>query len=650
MKALVAPPRRLSDRFVWNILTLAVLSIPALAQTQQVLGNSQVLNLLDTNNIGMAEAFPVTASSSGQVNYLSLYLDGSNTATTISVGLYTSYYHHPSTLLRQAVIAQPVAGRWNSVQIPGVQVTQGRRYWVAVLGLNGRIEFRDSNSGWCHSETSYQTALTSLPARWWTGSRYSSCLVSMFGSGGVSSTVSVSVSPQTSSLQPAQQAQFTASVNGTTNTVVTWKTSGGTVTSSGLYTAPSSNGTYTVTATSAADSTKSASATITVSQPTQVSVSVSPGAANIQTGGQQQFTASVFGTSNTGVAWKANGGTVTTTGLYTAPSTAGTYTVTADQCSGFNQIGFRDYHGLATHSGVDFRFSRGGECSNRRAATIHRFRVWNEQHRRGVEGHRWNGHDDWPVHCSRHGRHLHGNCHECSGFNQIGFRDYHGLATHSGVDFRFSRGGEYSNRRAATIHRFRVWNEQHRRDVESDRWNGHHDWPVHCSLHGRHLHRNCDQCSGFNQIGFCVYHGRATHSGVDFRFSGHGESPGRGPATVHRDDLRDEQHSGDVDGIWWHNHDERTVHSAHSRGYLHGKGRKRSKQLYVRFCYGQRVGTTACFDKHIPYDAGYAGKVATAIFCHSFRVHQHWRNLDGLEGHWDDHSIGTVHRTASCRN
>ena len=153
----------------------------------------------------------------------------------------------------------------------------------------------------------------------------------MFGSGGVSSSVSVSVSvsPQTAYLQPAEQTQFTAAVSGTTNTAVTWKTSGGTVTSSGLYTAPSSNGTYTVTATSAADSTKSASATITVTQPTQVSISVSPGAANIQTGGQQQFTASVFGTSNTGVAWKATGGTVTTTGLYTAPSTAGTYTVTA---------------------------------------------------------------------------------------------------------------------------------------------------------------------------------------------------------------------------------------------------------------------------------------------------------------------------------
>jgi hypothetical protein len=125
---------------------------------------------------------------------------------------------------------------------------QGKRYWVAVLGLNGRIQFRDSNSSWCHSETSRQTTLTSLPARWWTGSRYSSCLVSMFGSGGISSSVSVSVSvsPQTAALQPAQQTQFTAAVSGTTNTAVTWKTSGGTVTSSGLYTAPSLNGTYTV--------------------------------------------------------------------------------------------------------------------------------------------------------------------------------------------------------------------------------------------------------------------------------------------------------------------------------------------------------------------------------------------------------------------
>lgn len=41
----------------------------------------------------------------------------------------------------------------------------------------------------------------------------------------------------------------------------------GSITSTGLYTAPSTAGTYTVTATSVADTTKSASATVTVSAP-----------------------------------------------------------------------------------------------------------------------------------------------------------------------------------------------------------------------------------------------------------------------------------------------------------------------------------------------------------------------------------------------
>ena len=240
--------------------------------------------------------------------------------------------------------------------------------------------------------------------------------------------VSVTVSPTTASLQPGQQTQFTATVSGTRNTAVTWTASGGTVTSSGQYTAPSSAGTYTLTATSVAKSSEPASAvvtvnpvtvvsatltsvsltpatvvggssakgtvtlsgaapaggalvtlasnsaaaqvgasvtvaagtttaafpvatstvamttaasisaaynsstqsaTLTVSPPSQISISISPGTASLQTGGQQQFTALVSGTSNTAVTWSASSGTVTTSGSYVAPSAAGTYTVTA---------------------------------------------------------------------------------------------------------------------------------------------------------------------------------------------------------------------------------------------------------------------------------------------------------------------------------
>ena len=141
------------------------------------------------------------------------------------------------------------------------------------------------------------------------------------------SSVAVSINPASASLQTGGTQQFTAIVTGSTNTSVAWSATGGSISSSGLYTAPSTTGTYTVTATSVADSTKSASATVTVSA--TVAVSISPASASLLTGGTQQFTPTVTGTTNTSVNWSTSGGTVSSLGFYTAPSTAGTYTVTA---------------------------------------------------------------------------------------------------------------------------------------------------------------------------------------------------------------------------------------------------------------------------------------------------------------------------------
>ena len=328
MVSLLTFRSRSIDLLAWYVILLFVWSVTAFGQTQQVvLGTQNVETSLDTDNSQQAEAFPVTAASTAQINSLSLFLDGSNRSTQVWVGLYSNYYGHPHTLLRQAMISQPLSGKWNLVPIPSVGVKLGTRYWVALLGLNGQIAFRDVTGG-CYSETSQQTTLSSLPVTWQTGSRWSTCVVSMFGSAYLNS-VSVSVSPTTASLQVNQQKQFAATISGTNNTAVTWTASGGTVTSGGLYTAPSSAGTYTVTAASAADSTKSASAVVTVSQPAQVSVSLSPTTASLSTGAQKQFTASVSGSTNTAVTWAASGGTITSGGLYTAPSSAGTYTVTA---------------------------------------------------------------------------------------------------------------------------------------------------------------------------------------------------------------------------------------------------------------------------------------------------------------------------------
>ncbi|HTZ95911.1 MAG TPA: PQQ-binding-like beta-propeller repeat protein [Terriglobales bacterium] len=152
--------------------------------------------------------------------------------------------------------------------------------------------------------------------------------------------VSVAVSPTSANVAVAGTQAFTASVSGSSNTSVTWSVDGinggntttGTVSSTGLYTAPAVAGPHTVTATSAADTTKKASASVSV-----VSLAIAPSGANVAPNGTQQFTATVLGTNNTAVTWSVDGilngnstvGTISSTGLYTAPGTAGDHTITA---------------------------------------------------------------------------------------------------------------------------------------------------------------------------------------------------------------------------------------------------------------------------------------------------------------------------------
>ena len=139
--------------------------------------------------------------------------------------------------------------------------------------------------------------------------------------------VSIAVLPSSSSLALGTSQQFSANVSGTSNTAVTWKASGGNISSGGMYTAPMSAGSFVVTATSMADTSKSASAAVAVTA--TVAVTISPGSASLSTGGSQQFTAAVSGSSNTAVTWSATAGAISANGLYTAPSAVGTYTVTA---------------------------------------------------------------------------------------------------------------------------------------------------------------------------------------------------------------------------------------------------------------------------------------------------------------------------------
>jgi hypothetical protein len=163
---------------------------------------------------------------------------------------------------------------------------------------------------------------------------------------------SVSVQPAAVSPAPGGRVQFTAAVQGaTSNDAVTWTATAGSVSASGMYTAPTSAATGMVTATSVADPTKSASAVVTVagpsssptpppSEPAVSSVTISPASASTQTGGTLTLVASVDGsTTNKAVTWHASNGSITAGGVFTAPATAGTSIVTASAVADPTKVG-----------------------------------------------------------------------------------------------------------------------------------------------------------------------------------------------------------------------------------------------------------------------------------------------------------------------
>ena len=89
---------------------------------------------------------------------------------------------HPGDLVAQGSVSAPTAGTWTSVPLAGGAVTAGRPYWIAVLGSGtGTVRFRDKASGSCRAETSRTTGLAALPGTWTTGTGYTDCPLSGYG-------------------------------------------------------------------------------------------------------------------------------------------------------------------------------------------------------------------------------------------------------------------------------------------------------------------------------------------------------------------------------------------------------------------------------------------------------------------------------------
>ena len=141
----------------------------------------------------------------------------------------------------------------------------------------------------------------------------------------------VSVCPAMITLLSGQTQQFTA-IATNPNGAVTWSNPSGlgTLSTSGLYTAPvsvSSTQIVTITATSQADPAKSGSAAVTL-PPVAISA-VSPASATLYQGQTRQFTATVTSAPSGAVLWTLapNVGGISSAGLYTAPASIETQQV-----------------------------------------------------------------------------------------------------------------------------------------------------------------------------------------------------------------------------------------------------------------------------------------------------------------------------------
>lgn len=148
----------------------------------------------------------------------------------------------------------------------------------------------------------------------------------------------VVLAPLASQVGPRGSIVFRASVIGSPDTRVAWSVqegaAGGTVTASGVYSAPAAEGTFHVIAASEADASTVQVATVTVrAEAPAVSVAVTPSSSAVDACQAVAFSATVSGATNQGVTWSVkegpSGGTITPDGVYTAPTSAGTYHVVA---------------------------------------------------------------------------------------------------------------------------------------------------------------------------------------------------------------------------------------------------------------------------------------------------------------------------------
>jgi hypothetical protein len=147
--------------------------------------------------------------------------------------------------------------------------------------------------------------------------------------------VAITITPTRAQLYVGATEQFSATISGATSSSVTWLVSGvaggnstvGTISATGLYTAPRQVSSLAISVQAASFEAPSVYANADLSVLGQIVIS--PQNPQVSVGATQQFTATILGANDPQVTWRATYGAISPSGLYTAAAAQSPDTVTA---------------------------------------------------------------------------------------------------------------------------------------------------------------------------------------------------------------------------------------------------------------------------------------------------------------------------------
>ena len=242
--------------------------------------------------------------------------------TISSTGLYTAPATMPASASVTVTATGPNGSAPATVTLVAPQVISPTSATV-ILGKTQQFTAAGATSWTASAGTISSTGLYNAPT---TMPASASVTVTASGPGGSASAILTllapqSITPTSTTVLLGQTQQFTSA--GATS----WSATAGTISSTGLYTAPATMPASALVTITATGSNGSASATVTLTAPQ----AISPTAASVLLGRTQQFT------SAGATSWSATAGTISSTGLYTAPATmpgSALVTVTATGSNG----------------------------------------------------------------------------------------------------------------------------------------------------------------------------------------------------------------------------------------------------------------------------------------------------------------------------